>query len=257
MFETVVILQTSENAARSFFFGLAMIGGVMGAFIPPIGKLGRLAYFALALSIYGGSFALLYVLGQSEDIPLVFWGYLLIGILTGIVTAWVARARSADIVGDGRYAFLGFIPFAALYLVFTAGRSLGAGIAKSKTTGTKNGLGLAAIFGIIITYGATGLGPNQSEQNQFAKEVANSVVPQRIDDTTLLVRAEAVGNRLKFFYTVEGPTGTLTEASFEKIKEGVCSDSETSKVLVQAGVDREYIYLDEKKELIGSFIAGC
>jgi len=256
MLDTVIVIQTSESAARTFFFGLAIIGGVIGALLPPIGKIGRLAYFASAISIYGGSFAFLYAVGQSTDVALIYFGYIFIGVLTGVVTSWVARARSADIIGDGRYAYLAFIPFVALYLVFAGGRFFGQGVSKSDSTTTKNGLWISVIFGLLLTFTATKMNEN-SDANQFARDVAASIGPKRIDSVTRLIGAEADDNLIKIFHVFEGEATILTEASFEKIKASVCSDIEAVETMRSFGLEREFIYLDEDGELIGSFVADC
>ena len=256
MFEVVFSIQVDEDASRLFFYGLAIFGGVIGAFLPPIGRLSRLPYFGFVILIFGATFALIYSVSQSVNIPLVFWGYISIGVLSGIASAWAARARSADIVGDGRYAFLGFIPLAALYLFFAGGRFLGEGVTKSDSTGNKFALVVVAILGVLGAFGAVDL-PSKNRENQFATEVAASVVPARLDSMTLLLRAEAHGSRVKIFHTFEGDAETLNEAAFERLKANVCAETEISQLFSQAGVEREFIYLTKDGEPIGSFVARC
>ncbi len=101
MFQTIIALQ--GDSSQAIFIGLAIVGGVLGAYLPPIGKVDRFRYVFLIAFLYLLAFACLYTLRFSSNVPLFFWGYIAIGILTGVFTAWVARARSADIFGDGSY----------------------------------------------------------------------------------------------------------------------------------------------------------
>jgi hypothetical protein len=254
MLETVIALQ-GENS-QVIFLGLAVAGGFLGAFLQPLGRMSRLPYFGFLVLSYIFVFGSVYALGLSTNVPLIFWGYLTMGVLSGILTAWIARARSADIIGDGSYAFLAFIPLIGWYLVFASGKFTGSTVTKSKTMTTKVALALAGIIGTAGTYG-TIEGARQDTPNEFAKQVASEVTPSRLDSVTTLLRAEAVENRVRLYHMIEGQTENLSSETLQNIKSNVCADDEIRGLLEQANVEREFIYLDENQNILGSFVAGC
>lgn len=254
MFDTVIALQ-SENF-QGIFLGLAMAGGVLGAFLPPLGRMSRLPYLGFLILSYVLVFGAAYALGSSTNVPLVFWGYLILGVGSGIVTAWIARARSADIVGDGSYAFLAFIPIVGWYLVFAFGKFTGSAVTTSKTMTTKIGLALAGFIGTFGTYGMIE-GARLDSAHTFAKQVASEVKPSRLDDVTTLLKAEAVENRVNFYYVIEGRIEKLPAETLQTIKSNVCANEEIRSLFEQANVERQFIYFDESMNRLGSFVAGC
>lgn len=254
MLGTVVALQ-GENS-QIIFLGLAIAGGVLGAFLPPLGRMSRLPYFGFLILSYILVFGSDYALGSSTNVPLVFWGYLIIGIGSGVLTAWIARARSADVVGDGSYAFLAFIPLVGWYLIFASGGYTGSTITTSKTMTTKIGLALAGFIGTFGTYGLI-QDARQDAPNEFARQVASEVTPSRLDNVTTLLRAEAVENRVKLYHVIEGRTEEMPANMLQGIKSNVCAETEIRSLFEQAGVEREFIYLDESMNPLGSFVAGC
>lgn len=255
MLETVVVLQ-GENS-QIIFLGLAIAGGVLGAFLPPLERMSRLPYLGfLVLSyvfVFGGTFAL----GLSTNVQLIFWGYLILGIGSGIVTAWIARARSSDIIGDGSCAFLAFIPLIGWYLVFATGKFTGNTTTTSKTTKTKIWLALA---GFISTFGTYAMidDARKDAPNEFAKQVVlETSAPIRLDQVTTLIRAEAVENRVRLFHVVEGRSEKLPTKMLQGIKSSICSNTEMVALYEQMNVEREFIYLDEAMNPLGSFVTGC
>lgn len=254
MLETVVALQ-GENS-QIIFLSLAIAGGVLGAFLPPLGRMSRLPYFGLLVLSYIFVFGSAFVLGSSTNVPLVFWGYLIVGVGSGVVTAWIARARSCDIVGDGSSAVLAFIPFVGWYLVFATGKFTGSTTTKSTTTTTKIGLALAGFIGTFGTYGMID-DARQDAPNKLAKQIASEIKPARLDDVTTLIKAEAVENRVRIFHVIEGRTEHLTRELLQGIKSNACANTQISNLFEQANVEREFIYLDERMNPLGSFVAGC
>jgi hypothetical protein len=255
MFETVIAMQ-GENS-QQIFMGLGIAGGVLGAFLQPIGRMSRLPYFGYLILLYILAFGGGYVLGLSTNVALIFWGYLILGVSVGALTAWIARARSADIVGDGSYAFLAFIPLAGLYLVFASGKFLGNTVAQSKTTTTKVGLALAGFMGTFGTYGMIE-SAGQDAPNQFAEQIVSEIVtPSRLDKVTILMKAEAVENRVRLSHIIEGQAEQLPTEFLQGIKSRICANTEMISLYEQMNVEREFLYFDESMNPLGSFVAGC
>ena len=242
--------------AQAIFLGLAVAGGVVGALLPPLGRMSRLPYFGFVVFSYIFSFGSVYAVSLSENLPLVFWVYLTVGVLSGVLIALISRARSADIVGDGSYAFMAFIPILGWYLIFASGKFTGSTVTKSNTMTTKVGLALAGFIGTFGTYGMIE-GASQDVSNEFAKQVAAEITPARIDSITTLLKAEAVGNRVKIYHTFEGQREQLSSEALQGVKSNICANEEMREIFEQAGVEREFIYLDQNEELLGSFVAGC
>lgn len=254
MFETVVAMQGEYGQA--IFWGLSITGGVLGAFFPPLGKMSRLPYFGLIILSYVLVFTFMYFLGSSLNVPLIFWSYLIVGVLSGSLLAWIARARSADIKGDGRDAFLAFIPIIGLLLVFTSGKHEGP-VTTSKTKPTIVGLVVAGLVGIFGTYGIIEVARGGGAE-EFAREVVlNTSVPQRLDSVTTLIEAKAVGNRVKLYHVIDGRTDGITDDALQRINANVCSNGEVRNLFEDAGVEREFIYLDENQKQLGSFVVSC
>lgn len=254
MFQTVLAMQ--GDYGQAIFWALSVIGGVLGAFLPPLGKMSRLPYLGFFILFYVLTFIFFYSLGSSSSVPLIFWSYLIVGVLSGSFLAWIARARSSDIKGDGSDAFLAFIPLIGLILVFASGKHVGpAKTSKSKSTIV--GLVVAGLIGIAGTYGLIELSRGVTAV-KFAREVVlNTSVPQRLDSVTTLIEAKAAGNRVKLHYLVEGQTAVMSEEALQGIKSNICKNHEVRVLFEEAGVEREFIYLDDKRNILGSFVAGC
>jgi hypothetical protein len=249
MFQTVVAFQ--GELGQLLFLGLAIAGGVLGAFLPPIGRMSRLPYFGCLVIIYISTYGALFALSSSLNVTLIFWGYIFVGVGTGIIGAWTARARSADIVGDGRSAYLAFIPIVGWYLVFATGKFTGSSITTSKTTTTKLWLALGALMGTLGNY-AIITGATADAPNQFAKQVVAEFQPARIDEFTRMIGAEAVENRVIITYVVEG----ISAVDCGWINSKVCA-METQSIFEQAGIERELLYFDEDMNSLGSFVLDC
>ncbi len=254
MLQTVIALQ-GENS-QIIFLSLGIAGGVLGAFLPTLGRMSRLPYFGLLVLSYILIFGTIYALSSSANVPLVFWGFLTVGVLSGVLGAWIARARSADVIGDGSYAFLAFIPFVGWYLVFASGKFTGSTVTTSKTLMNKMGLALAGFVGTFGTYGLIE-NARQDAPNEFAKQIVSEIKPSRLDNVTTLLKAEAVENRVKLYHVIEGRTENLPTETLQGIKSNICAEEEIRSLFEQANVEREFIYLDESMSPLGSFVAGC
>ena len=186
------------------------------------------------------------------NITLLFWGYLFVGVGSGTISAWVARARSADMVGDGRSAYLAFIPFVGWYLVFATGKFAGSSITTSKTMTTKLWLALGALMGTLGNY-AIITGAAADCPSQFAKQTAAEIQPARIDEITRVIGAEAVENRIIITNVIEG---IISGLDLELLNSNTCAATDFA-MFRQAGVDVEYLYLDEDMNSLGSFVVDC
>ena len=254
MFEAVVAMQ--GDYSQVIFWGLTLTGGVLGAFLPALERLSRLPYLALIILLYLASFTVIYVLGGSANVPLLFWGYLIAGVLNGMLLAWIARARSADIKGDGRGAYIAFIPVVALYLIFARGQHEGP-TTQHRTIGAKVGLLAVAIISVVGTYSVIDVA-REGAPSEFAKQAAlQTPVPQRLDRVTTLVQVKAVGNRVKSYHVIDGRTDAIPEDALQRISANICSDTEVSGLFKNAGVEREFIYLGEGEQRLGSFVVSC
>lgn len=250
MFQTVVALQ-GENS-QILFLGLAIAGGVLGAFLPPIGRMSRLPYFGCLVIVYISPLAAFAALNSTLNVTLLFWSYLFVGVGTGIILAWIARARSADIVGDGRLAFLSFIPFFHLYIIFSSRKFIGSSITTSKTTTTRLWLALAALMGTLGNYLII-TGAAADSPSLFAKQVVAEFQPARLDERTRAIGAEAIENRVIITYVVEGFVSSL---DLELINSNSCA-ANVQNIFERAGVERELLYLDEDMNSLGSVVVDC
>lgn len=250
MLQIVVAFQ-GENS-QILFLGLYIAGGVLGAFLPPIGRMSRLPYFGcfvISILSYFGAFA---ALNSSSNVALLFWSYLFLGVGFGIILAWIARARSADMVGDGHLAFIAFIPFFAWYLIFSSRKFTGNSITKSKDTTTRLSLALAALMGTLGNYLII-TGAAVDSPSIFAKQVVAEFQPARLDERTRVIGMEAVKNRVIITHVIEG---FVSGIDLELINSMSCA-SETQSIFEQAGVERELLYLNEDMKSLGSVVVDC
>jgi hypothetical protein len=221
--------------------------------------------FAWLLTIPAANFGLLWLL-----VVFVFGGVVLSGFVYGVLS----HARSTNAFGDGRFAWLGFVPIANLYLLF-----------KSPLSGSNNtpqvkhrffwlvfgfvGLVLGNVLPVIsdriidsasaeweahpsIQAKSTGaLIHNQGLQNVLAL-MASEVKPQVIDYATKLLRAEADADTLSYIYEVNDSIKVLSSSIGTNLQKNWCSNPPLRETLSSGAVIR-HIYLAESGEEIGSF----
>lgn len=257
MYETVYAIQSTDVYDYLFFWCLAIFGGVLGAFLPSLERLPRLAYIGVVLLTYLVSFSLFFAIRNSGSIAFAFWGYILVGIGTGLFTAWFARARSTDIRGDGRDAYLAFIPIIAIYLMVAHQKRDGQLIYKSDTIGINIGLALAAIVSFSGVNAYVEYAKRNSDPEAFAQKIASMVEPRWLNTMTLLRGAEAVGTRVTVYHVIKGRDRFITNDALSATRQMLCESEQKSALFDRMGMEREFVYLDENDQVLGSFIAGC
>jgi len=257
LYETVYAIQSTDVYDYLFFWCLAIFGGVLGSLLSPLERLSRLAYVGAVLLTYLVAFSVFVAIGNSGSIAFVFWGYILIGIGTGLFTAWFARARSTDIRGDGRVAYLAFIPVISIYLMVAHSKHEGQSFSKTDPIEINIALALAAIVAVSGANAYVEYAKRNTDPEAFAQKIASMVEPRWLNTMTLLRGAEAVGTRVTVYHVIKGRDRFITDEALSATRRTLCETESKSVLFDRMGMEREFVYLDEDEQILGSFIAGC
>lgn len=225
-------------------------------------------YFLLFSAMLGG------YLFAIVLIDIIIWAFI------GFLFVFIAKARSNDAYGHSRYAFLAFIPFANLWLLFSPSKD---GSEQKHTSFT---IGVSAvIIGFVVLVAGRGLGlAIESELNSHAStkvaqkhgiEIASKyikyyatrqninaalnyykaldVVGQKIDEITYLndIIVEENSITYKFFITDNSITG-FTEERLKDWETYVCSSNRT---LFDIGASVIFHYYSDASPML-AYIVG-
>lgn len=213
---------------------LALAGAVVTALLVKVRMtLGRMAYFGYFVLLYLALILSQHVwlllphaaaAGLFSAVPIVSFASF---ALFGAATYYIAAARSKDIIGETRLAWLGFIPLTNLFLLLKSGAAAAAAPARSGASDyfVNTVKVIAALLVIVIgnrlgaRMGASMGYLTESDpalravfdrsltlEESFAAEatISGAELPLRIDDVTVLTAIAAEGGVLHLTYEVEG-----------------------------------------------------
>ena len=126
---------------------------------------------------------------------LASWG------LIGVLLYRVAAARSFDIRGDARRAWMALIPILSLWLVFKPGRAQpGASLLQKRSFGTRVGDVLIVLVAMFIVVGTRGLAENVVQTSPFhlpgGDELEKLVMRARLLERDLASYADGINAQL-------------------------------------------------------------
>lgn len=269
----------SQNTLKAINYGLLIGGAVLAALTrTDIFTLLRAPFFA-----YLGALIMAANVSQTiwlESIPATVGGYLWVFMVTDLIVmigsgycfGILTMARSRDAYGHNRNAVLGFIPIANFWLMLTP----------SKLTADPNRLPTVPLFsGVIgvllgfVMFGVSGglLGYISTEQqkrmdetdlNQLLafmiktrglettiRDVAAEVPPQKLDDSTKLLRAEGHGSVFRYVYEVTPDTVLIPKSMADGVIEQNCS-VEFIRNLIDAGATIRHHYQYSNGSVVGT-----
>lgn len=273
-----------KDAIRVMGQGFAVAGGLL-AWALHRGKLAmkRAPYFA-----YTSLFILLMALtqmvwlaSQSAVAAGYLWILMIVDVATSVIFGYglavIAMARSRDVCGQAKMAFLAFIPLANLWLLFNKSREE-ASVNRTVTPNWLNGgngilsgfvfLLLAFMFIFIVQMeidSATKASQTDPANQQVPidqmltergleftlREMSTSVqTPMPVDETTIVLRVEALGSTLRYTYEIMIPLDFLPDAMRTGLIEQNCTLSEI-RPLIDSGATLEHVYFRPDRTEIG------
>ena len=263
---SIQYLIQSENIITAFGVGLTIVGAVIAAIVTRSKvEISRAPYFAyMAFIIFAVSAVqIVWLLVNSAMTGGFLWVLVAIThtaqIAAGYFYCRIAMGRSRDAYGDGRMAFLAFIPIANFWLLFV--RSKSAMSAERLPTRRLLSGGLGVVTGFVVlaatiavnVYIGQRLFPIEqrakiepvSEQAQIEplseQELVDSLIrskgleetlqlmateaqtPITVDEVTTLARIEADWTQLRRTYIVDVEGLTITEDFRTDIRDGICA----------------------------------
>lgn len=265
-----------EDEMRLIGYGLAILGGIIGGLTYRSTKeIRRADYFAAsgliflciaAVTFGGAQFIVQAIVGGF------FWvviaAALLATVVGGFFLARIAADRSRDAYGHGRMAALAFIPLANLWLLLTP--------SKNKATSSHgramrllcSGLSILPgflLFGLsvsLLNY-AEVEGMRRFEEAAAAGDLTVAMLdqilaamaaevqpPVKVDETTTVIRVEAVGRELRISYEVDPALDFLATDMRINLLQQNCSDEVLSSAF-DAGAVFKHIYLRKDGTEIG------
>jgi len=192
---------------------------------------------------------------------------LIVDLAIGYTLGIIAMARSRDAYGHARKAFLAFIPVANLWLFLARSKDGGLAVRSSTPpllTGRLGVLTGCALFIASFVLGAF----FQMEAARMAAEVENSptmgravvemrlrsqgvekvlgqiaaeVPPQKVDETTDLLRVEGIGTTLRYTYEVSTNPAALPATLRTNLLQEICT-REGLRPLIEAGATIDYVF---------------
>ena len=185
----------------------------------------------------------------------------------GYILGVLSMARSRDAYGHARWAFLGFIPIANFWLIFTASKDE---LSVTNTTPIPLFRGtLGVVTGVVfvaLAFAARHYLERETERllaeaendprhqeaglkmmvrglglEETLRQIAAEVPRERIDETTTLLRAVSDGTTLLYIFEVEVEIDALDPVVRQDIVDLDCSN-ETLRPLMEAGATLENLY---------------
>ena len=276
MLEEVAIhyVSQTEGSLRLISYGITIAGAIAAAiFHKSDGELQRAPYFA-----YSG--LLVFIVSAFQlvwfgSIPAMTGGFLwvlmlvdvVVGLGVGYALGIVAMARSRDAYGHARMAFLAFIPFANLWLLFVSSKNVVSANRAPMIPLLSGALGVLTGF-ILLAAGVALGGLIQVELDRMVAEaerdpamqragvdmmlhsqgieetlrqLATGVPSRRIDEVTILLRVTGDGTTLRYLYEVSTNPDVLPITMHTNLVQHNCT-YEALRPVIEAGATVEHVY---------------
>ena len=287
MLEDIAIqfVNQSEDTLKQIGLGLTVVGAIIAAIVTRSKtEITRAPYFAHSALILFCVSAVQVVWLQS--IPAITGGYLSVlalislaaSIAGGFFFCRLAMARSRDVYGHGRMAFLAFIPITNFWLLLKSSKHKMPANRVPTIPLLSGGLGvltgfvlLAASVGVTVYIEEQGRRMEQQAQTEPALQqagieflirsngleetlrlmAAESQTPITVDEVTTLARIEADGTQLRRTYIVDLEGMTMTDNFRAGIRNGICAWPAFDPILRASGSIRE-VYVERSGREIGA-----
>lgn len=285
MLEEVAIqyVNQTEASLRALSYGISIAGGIAaGIFHKSDSELRRAPYFAYASLLFLITAASQLVwFGAVQAISGGFlWVFMLVDVVIGLGFGYgygvVAMARSRDAYGHAWKAFLAFIPFANLLLLFTPSRNEVSANRAPTISLLTGGVGVLTGFALLIAGLAISsfikvemerMVENSAKdpaiQSQSVdmmlqtqgleatlRQIATEVPRQRVDETTTLLRVESDRTTIRYIYEVSVDVDILPASVRTGLVQQNCGYDFLRK-LMGAGAIIEHVYRQSDDRSIG------
>ena len=270
------LLNLKEEELRALGFAFMVVGAIIAALTTNSSSMiERAPYFAYSALLYFtvSCAQSIWLLSQSAIAGGYLWVLTVVGfaisMAAGHVYCRMAMARSRDVHGHGRMAFLAFVPFANLWLLLTPSNSM-ATVGREPTQPLFTGV-LGVLFGIFLLFAAGYVSVHidrkvaqQIQQVQFEPESQQSVIellirsvgleetlrmmageaelPVILDSATKITAIEVDGTRLRRTYTVDLQLESMSDEYKAQNISIVCAAFALRSVL-KAGASIQDIYV--------------
>ena len=285
MLEEIAIQYVSqtESSLRLISYGNTIAGAIVAAiFHKSTAELPRAPYFA-----YSGLLVFIATASQLVwfgSIPAMTGGFLRVFMLVdvivrlgvGYVFGIVAMARSRDAYGHARMAFLAFIPFANLWLLFTSSKNTASANRApmipllSGALGVLTGLvllGAGVALAAFIQFELNRMGAEAENDpalqragvdmmlrgqgiEETLRQLAAEVPSQRIDEATILLRVTSDKTTLRYLYEVSTNPNVLPISMRSNLVQHNCT-YEALRPVIEAGATIEHVYQRTNGSVIG------
>jgi hypothetical protein len=278
------LLLLDEAQIKGVMLLLIVTGGLLGALIFTVRiKFRRIAYLwfvagiGLAFTIAQLGWFLVPAAAKSGLVSTLVIALLSSVVLFGAALYFGSAARSNDIKGTTGSAWLGFVPFANLWLMCARGTGTSRVDEEERSGIAKFVVDPILVIGGLFVLGLTGIidkaleqapAPSASEsaalsssvaetqtlEARFASEAAASSknLPHRIDEITVLTSIEADGHTLRMVYDVEQAVDRFLPGFKRRIADEMCG-AEMFAGELQLGGRLVYLYRGPKGEIIDEF----
>ena len=267
----------SESNPRALFWGISVLGALVAAFTAKSqSELQRAPYYALS-GFYLLVMALVHMGAMSFLVSAIagrfFWVIvgveILIFLAFGFFLGRIAMARSRDAYGHSKGAILAFIPFAALWLLFTPSKKE---ISADKVPAIpliSGGLGVLSGF-VMIAVAIAAMAYTQVEAERVMKKaVAEGVFNERflgqtlaqmaaevstpvtVDEITKLLRIETSGQTLRYVYEISSDPEALSISMRTRLTQQNCT-YDGLRPVIEAGATLEHLYLRTNGSEVGT-----
>ena len=269
--------QLPEPLLQVISYGLVIFGGIIGGLTNRSeAEIKRALYFALSGLIFFSASAVSLALNAyivqalAGGFSWIIFGLgMFIAVVSGFFFARIAAARSRDAYGHGRMAVLGFIPFANFWLLLNPTKNE-ASSNRAPTIPLLSGT-IGALCGFVLMVAGKGLstyadvdGMRRIEEaaasgvfdeaileRTLATMAAEVQTPIVIDETTTLMRIEAIGPELRYVYEVAQRLDFLSADTRIGVLAQNCTYDGLTRVL-KAGAIINHVYLRKNGSEIGN-----
>lgn len=272
-----LILEEVETLVLSI--GLLLAGGIVGSLVlSPTFALRRVSYFwwvsgtTLLLTLSQLIWAATPAAADAGLIsPLILTGFGSF-FLFGITAYYGAAARSNHIKGNRSSAWMAFVPFANLWLLFKSGAVAEAQEIRSRSWAARYILDPILVMGALIVFAlGQGLGraledvplinpsdsaslarliaENQTLEESFARQarLAQAELPQRIDEITVMRQVIAEGRTLRITFLVEAQITGFNPSFRYQLASSACAAERFGTDIARGGsIVYEYVGPDDR-----------
>lgn len=278
-----------EGVLLALPYALIAGGGVVGAMLMTVrSKIRRTTYLlyasllALILSVTQVGWLLLSSAAEIGLFGVTIAGLYGVFFIGGIATYAISAARSQDVRGNTARAWLGFIPLANLWLLFSPGDDTVRGVTKPRS-GLARFMGdpLLILMGLVVFVLAQSINTVTEEamssedlydspalqrimgnaitakgetvEEAFAREElqAQSTLPVQLDDITILTKVQAEGTTLLMYHLVKDRI-TLKPAFHQMLADNQCQPEIFRQELTRGG-RIQMTYIDPDGAVIGDY----